>query len=126
MKETKRTTIQDIADHCHVHKGTVSRILNNKLENFPVSLQTIKKVRETAQQLHYRPNRLAQATGSSKTRLIGLSFSGFSGLGETESLYESQMVSRFLAPLLSNPRFQQYDLVIHSRNETGAQPLTED
>lgn len=124
--KTKRTTIQDIATLCNINKATVSRILNNKTDQFPISEKTIKKVKEAAKQLNYRPNRLAQATGSSRTRLIGLSFSGFHGLGETEALYESQIVSRFLAPLLSNPRFQQYDLVIHSRNETDAAPLTED
>ncbi|QHI68719.1 LacI family DNA-binding transcriptional regulator [Tichowtungia aerotolerans] len=123
--KTKRTTIQDIATLCNINKATVSRILNNKTDQFPISEKTINKVKEAAQRLNYRPNRLAQATGSQRTNLIGLSFSGFNGLGETEALYESQMVSRFLAPILSTPRFSKYDLVVHSRDEQVEKPLTE-
>lgn len=84
ISKTKRTTIQTIATECGVHKATVSRILNNKLDNFPVSPLTIERVKETAERLNYRPNRLARATGSNRIRLVGLSFPGFSGLDEAE------------------------------------------
>ena len=70
---SKRVTMADIARHCNVSKATVSRVLNERLNEFPVSKEMIQRVKNAAEQLDYRPNRLARAIRSQRTHLIGLS-----------------------------------------------------
>ncbi|MEI8207463.1 MAG: LacI family DNA-binding transcriptional regulator, partial [Kiritimatiellales bacterium] len=59
-KKRKRTndriTLGDIARYCNISKATVSRVLNDKLNEFPVSNEMIQKVKDAARQLGYRPN----------------------------------------------------------------------
>ncbi|RKX39434.1 MAG: hypothetical protein DRP64_14260, partial [Verrucomicrobia bacterium] len=62
-----RVTLADIARHCDVSKATVSRVLNDRLNEFPVSEEMIQRVKNAAEQLDYRPNRLARAIRSQRT-----------------------------------------------------------
>ncbi len=130
-KKKKRTndrvTLGDIALYCNISKATVSRVLNDKLNEFPVSDEMIEKVKSAAQQLGYRPNRLAKAVRSQCTNLIGLSFPFLTPANYTPErvAYENQMMGRFTNVILSHPGVKDYDLVIHDRRENPAVPLRE-
>jgi len=81
MKETQKkkqsnrywVTLGDIASQCNVSKATVSRVLNGRLNEFPVSEAMIQRVKTAAEELGYRPNWMARAIRSQRTHLIGLS-----------------------------------------------------
>jgi DNA-binding LacI/PurR family transcriptional regulator len=64
-------TLADVARRAEVSKGTVSRVLNNKM-NMPISQPTIERIRQAAEELGYRPNALARALATGKTHVIGL------------------------------------------------------
>ncbi len=65
----KRITIGDIAIAAGVSKQTVSRAINDKDE---ISLETKERIMQLVRELGYRPNRLAQAMNSQRTRMVGL------------------------------------------------------
>lgn len=69
IRMNKRVTIGDVAEAAGVSKQTVSRAINDKGE---ISPATKAKVMEVVAALGYRPNRLAQAMNSQRTRMIGL------------------------------------------------------
>jgi LacI family transcriptional regulator len=124
-----RITLNEIAEHCNVNKSTASRILNNRLENYPLSEETVRRVRAAAEQLGYRPNRMARAVREQRTRLIGLSFPQYTRLvpepGAEEHLFEQQSLGIYASAVMSHPLFKNYDLVLHHRQEMQGQPLTE-
>lgn len=126
-RTSDRVTLGDIARYCNVSKATVSRVLNNKLNAFPVSEEMLQKVKDAAQQLGYRPNRLAKAVRSQRTNLIGLSFIhiDYKDLPPDQIAYENQVMGEFTNIILSHPDFKDYDLVIHDRIEDPAKPLRE-
>ncbi len=126
-RTSDRVTLDDIARFCNVSKATVSRVLNDKLNEFPVSDEMIEKVKNAAQQLGYRPNRLAKAVRSQRTNLIGLSFihQARQNLSSDRVAYENQVMGQFTNVILSHPGFKDYDLVIHDRLEDPAAPLRE-
>ena len=126
-RTSDRVTLDDIARYCDVSKATVSRVLNNKLNEFPVSDEMIARVRNAADQLGYRANRLAQAVRSQRTNLIGLSFIhiDYNGRNSDQIAYENQIMGQFTNVILSHPGFKNYDLVIHDRKEDSASPLRE-
>jgi len=64
-----RTTIYDIAKKLNITAATVSRALNN---NPKISDSTKELVIATAQELNYRPNRLALALKSGKSNNVGI------------------------------------------------------
>lgn len=115
-----RATISDIARHCDLSKTTVSRILSNAIDRFPIRATTIQKVRQAADELGYSPNRLARAIAYNRTHLIGLyiparKVSSASG-GEPISVVTS--ISHLLiSGILSIPEFKDYDLLIHKFDE---------
>ena len=65
----KRVTLQDIAIRAGVTKTTVSYALNG---TGSVSPSLIQKIQEIAEELEYRPNQLALATRTGRTKTIGL------------------------------------------------------
>lgn len=69
----KRATIKHIAERAKVSHPTVSRVLNNNLENFPLKPETIERVRKAAKELNYRPNRSARSLRNQRSHYIGLS-----------------------------------------------------
>jgi DNA-binding LacI/PurR family transcriptional regulator len=126
-RTSDRVTLDDISRYCNVSKATVSRVLNDKLKEFPVSEEMILKVKNAAQQLGYRPNRLAKAVRSQRTNLVGLSFIHIDhqNLPPDQVAYENQVMGEFTNSILSHPGFAEYDLVIHDRIEDPARPLRE-
>lgn len=65
----KRVTLRDVAERAGVSVNTASRALTNKTE---ISPETKRKVLLAAQELGYRPNRIARALRSQKTHTIGV------------------------------------------------------
>jgi len=124
-RSSDRVTLGDIARYCNISKATVSRVLNDKLNEFPVSEEMIVRVKTAAQQLGYRPNRLAKAVRCQRTNLIGLSFIHIDrkNLTSDQIAYENQVMGQFTNTILSHPDFQDYDLVFHDRVEDATQPL---
>ena len=125
LARTGRVTLADIASHCGVSKGTVSRVLNNRLDNFPISQDTIQRVKAAAEELDYRPDWLARAVRSQRTNLIGLSFihTDFHELTPDRLAEENQIMGQISNIVLSHPRFKDYVLVFHERRESSGQPL---
>ncbi len=124
-RSSNRVTLEDIARHCGVHKGTVSRVLNGRLDNFPVSKEMIQRVEAAAEQLDYRANWLQRAIRTQRTHLIGLSFihTDFQSLTPDRLAEENQIMGQFSNIILSHPGFKDYDLVFHERRESPDQPL---
>jgi LacI family transcriptional regulator len=65
----RRVTIGDVAAAAGVSKQTVSRAINDKEEINPA---TKARILQIVHELGYRPNRLAQAMHSQRTRMVGL------------------------------------------------------
>ena len=126
-RTSNRVTLEDIARYCDVSKATVSRVLNDRLHEFPVSEEMIKRVKDAAEQLGYRPNRLARAIRNQRTNLIGLSFIhiDYQNLTEDQIAYENQVMGQYSNCILSHPGFSDYDLVIHDRIESPDRSLQE-
>ena len=124
-RTSNRTTLEDIARYCNVSKATVSRVLNDHLNEFPVSEEMIARVKSAADKLGYRPNRLARAIRSQRTSLGGLSFIhiDYQTLTPDQIAYENQVMGQFANSIISHPGFKDYDLVIHDRVESPESPL---
>lgn len=69
MTETVRITSMDVAKKAGVSQSAVSRVFT---PGASASKATIAKVRKAAAELGYRPNALARAMTSGKSRIIGL------------------------------------------------------
>lgn len=67
---TKRITIKDVAAAAGYSITTVSLVLNGKGKNIPQTTQ--KHIEDVAEKLGYRPNRLAVAMVTQRTRIISL------------------------------------------------------
>ncbi len=65
----KKITIYDIAKELNITAASVSRALNN---NPKISVKTRKLVQETAAKMNYKPNRLALALKSGKSKNVGV------------------------------------------------------
>jgi len=68
-RETRKLTIQMIADMAGVSKATVSRVINNKPS---VAEETRKRVLEIIERYNYVPNIFAQALNLNRSQAIGL------------------------------------------------------
>lgn len=66
----KGLTIRDVAEASGVSITTVSRYLNGRFES--MSDNTRRKIGEVIEQLHYRPNPLAQGLKGNQTRMIAV------------------------------------------------------
>src|SRR5258708_461206 len=64
-------TMRDVAELVGVSQATVSYVLNAK-RNARVSPETRKRVLDAAASLHYRPNAIARAMASGRSRTIGV------------------------------------------------------
>lgn len=126
---SNRVRLEDIARYCGVSKATVSRVLNDHLDDFPVSEATITRVKSAGEQLGYRPNRLARAIRNQRTSLIGLSFIHMDTdeLTEEQVIYENLIMGKFTNSIFCHPDFikRGYDLVIHPRTEAADRPFYE-
>jgi len=123
---SKQITMQDIARYCNVSIATVSRVLSGSFNGFPVSEDMVQRVKTAAEQLDYRPNRLASAIRSQRTHLIGLSCMRIKEIlsRTTDRVdYEDMLMGRYTGTITGHPEFKDYDLVIHTRDESADQPL---
>lgn len=71
IESTRRATIEDVAKMAEVHKGTVSRALNERTRH-QVSRETLEKVERASRQLGYVPNALARGLRTSNSMTIGV------------------------------------------------------
>lgn len=62
--------LKDVAARAGVSSTTASLILNDKTDAFPE--ETVRRIRQAANELGYRPNRLAQSLRQQRTHSIGL------------------------------------------------------
>lgn len=69
MEENKDVTIYDIAEKLKLATSTISRALK---DHPTISSKTIKKVKDTAEEMGYVPNTLAAGLRSNKTKTIGV------------------------------------------------------
>lgn len=71
MKE-KRTSLEDIAKSIGVSKATVSFVLNDKGDEFNISKEKQRLIKEKAKELQYVPNFFAKSLRQGSTKTIGL------------------------------------------------------
>jgi LacI family transcriptional regulator len=102
-------TLADIARRAEVSPGTVSRVLNNRM-NMPISQPTIERIRRAAEELGYRPNSLARALATGKTQTVGLYYRG-----TTETMF-----LRILEAVETKARERGYHLIVSSDRESFA------
>jgi LacI family transcriptional regulator len=68
---TPRATLRDVARVAGVHPGTVSRALNPETEAL-VRDETVRRVRQVAEELGYRPNPLARGLKTNRSYTVGV------------------------------------------------------
>jgi len=66
------STLKDIAQKAGVSVPTVSRILSPKGSHISARPETIKRIRDAADELHYTPNAAARSLSTSRTQNIAL------------------------------------------------------
>ncbi|HVK04691.1 MAG TPA: LacI family DNA-binding transcriptional regulator [Armatimonadaceae bacterium] len=97
----QRTTIQDIARHLGVSKGTVSMALNDAPG---VNADTRQRVKDYARSVRYRPNKLARAINTGRSHLVAVLLSRL-----TDSFYEEVVQG------IENVAAQRgYDIIVSS------------
>ena len=62
-------TMRDVADHAGVSIATVSFVVNNTK---PVTAATRSRIEASMRELGYRPNAVARALASRRTRILAL------------------------------------------------------
>lgn len=116
-----RTTLQEVADLCKLSRSTVSRVLNGNAGNFRIAQKTIDQVTAAAEQLNYRPNRLARAIMNRRTHLISLSmpmFADYDHALEREIEHSHWLTGVLSHAITQHPQCSgKYDLVLHNRDE---------
>lgn len=70
--KAKRTSLEDIAKAVGVSKATVSFVLNGKGDEFNISKEKQKIIREKAKELSYVPNFFAKSLRQGETKTIGV------------------------------------------------------
>lgn len=86
-RSSHRVTLADIAKHLDVSTATVSLALNGK-PGSRIPEETVRKVREAARELGYRPNTLARALKTGRTHTIGF-------------LSDEVTTTRFASPMIT-------------------------
>lgn len=69
-------SLREVAARAGVARGTVSSVLNNRAAEVRISAETQARIRRAADELGYRPNRLAQGLGRGRTNVVGLMIPG--------------------------------------------------
>jgi LacI family transcriptional regulator len=82
-------SLEDVAKRAGVSKSTVSKILNNRLNNgFSVKTEVRDRVIETAKKLNYRPNLIAKSLTMQSTRMIHI-IGGHHALRDLGNIYQT-------------------------------------
>ncbi len=68
----KRVSIKDIAGKLGVSIALVSYVLNGKEQEARVGKEIAKKIRQTAQDMNYKPNLIARTLQSGRSYTLGL------------------------------------------------------
>jgi LacI family transcriptional regulator len=71
-KHVHPVTLQMLADHVGLTKGTCSAVLNNSAASWSIPQPTKERVREAARELKYRPSFYARNLGIKRTYMIGV------------------------------------------------------
>lgn len=97
----RRLTARQVADHAGVSVSAVSRTFT---AGASVSPQTRERVMQSARELGYRPNLMAQSLMTGRTRLIGLVSNNFDNPAFMEifDLFTRRLQGRGFRPLLAN------------------------
>ncbi len=69
-------SLREVADRAGLSRATISRILNDRATETRISEATQRRVREIAEEIGYRPNRLAQSLSKGRTNIISLMIPG--------------------------------------------------
>jgi DNA-binding LacI/PurR family transcriptional regulator len=69
-------SLREVAERAGVARATVSSVLNDRGTEVRIAPQTQARIRQIAEELGYRPNRLAQGLGKGRTNIIGLMIAG--------------------------------------------------
>jgi LacI family transcriptional regulator len=78
--KTKRTSLNDIAKALNVSKATVSFVLNDKGDQFNISKEKQRLIKEKAKELSYVPNFFAKSLRQGETKTVGLVLPDISNL----------------------------------------------
>lgn len=76
--KAKRTSLEDIAKKVGVSKATVSFVLNGKGDEFNISKEKQRLIKETAKELAYVPNFFAKSLRQGETKTVGVVVSDIS------------------------------------------------
>lgn len=129
-RKRNTATLKDVAAAAGLNTGTVSRILNESFENHTYREETIKRVREAAQKLNYKPNRFARSLRTRRSGFIGLSIPFFFSR-EEERKPSTELLQRYASPALSEMMAglslyaypQNFDIITLQRDESREGPL---
>jgi len=81
--------LKDVADAAGVSKSTASRVLNNRFGNgFTLRAEVRQRVLDTAKELNYRPNLIAQSLTLRSTQMIHV-FGGNHALKDLGNIYQT-------------------------------------
>lgn len=69
---SKRVSIKDIADQVGVSTALVSYVMNGLEKEKRVGADVVIRIKKAAQELNYKPNRIAQSLRTGSTKTIGL------------------------------------------------------
>ena len=115
----RQVRLQDVAEKAGTSVATVSRLLNKKPLAVHVSDETRRRVLKAAEELGYRPNRLARGLVTSRTHIIGLSLPVYSP--PTYSLHRWSVqgvdVGSLIGGVLAACYPENHDLIILQRQE---------
>lgn len=69
---SKRVSLKDIADQVGVSTALVSYVMNGLEKEKRVGADVVVRIKKAAQELNYKPNRIAQSLRTGSTKTIGL------------------------------------------------------
>ena len=67
-----KINIKELASRLNVSVTTVSRVLNGKAKQYRIKEETEKKIKKTAEELNYAPNRFARSLKLDRSETIGV------------------------------------------------------
>lgn len=70
-KVLKKVSIKDVANLANVSIASVSYVLN-KMPNNRISESTANRIKEAAEKLNYRPNKIAKSLKTNQSKILGL------------------------------------------------------